>query len=83
MRCCQKPFYVAGRSRRIDACQYATVKACGMKIEIDGDPNGRDSGEEEIYSITSSAVARSVGGMARPSALAVLRLMISSNFVGS
>jgi hypothetical protein len=39
--------------------------------------------EENRYSITSSAVARSVGGMARPSALAVLRLMISSNFVGS
>ena len=39
--------------------------------------------KEDRYSITSSAVARSVGGMARPSVLAVLRLMISSNFVGS
>src|SRR5262249_45100671 len=33
-------------------------------------------------SITSSARASSVGGISRPSALAVLRLMASSNFVG-
>ena len=35
------------------------------------------------YWITSSAVASSVSGMVRPRALAVLRLMTSSNFVGS
>src|SRR3981189_2386950 len=34
------------------------------------------------YSITSSARASNVGGSSRPSALAVLRLMTSSNFVG-
>ena len=34
------------------------------------------------YSITSSARASSIGGMVRPSALAVLRLMTRSNFVG-
>jgi hypothetical protein len=34
------------------------------------------------YSITSSAILRSVGGTVTPSALAVFRLMISSNFVG-
>ena len=34
------------------------------------------------HSITSSASASSVGGMSRPSALAVLRLMTSSNLVG-
>ena len=34
------------------------------------------------HSITSSARASSVGGMVRPSALAVLRLMTSSNLVG-
>ena len=34
------------------------------------------------HSITSSARASSVGGTSMPSALAVLRLMISSNFVG-
>ena len=36
----------------------------------------------QTYSITSSARASSVGGMSRPSALAVLRLMTSSNLVG-
>ena len=35
-----------------------------------------------FHSITSSARASSVGGTARPSALAVLRLTTSSNFVG-
>ena len=34
------------------------------------------------YSITSSARASSEGGMVRPSALAVLRLTINSNFDG-
>jgi len=34
------------------------------------------------YSITSSARASSDGGIVSPSALAVLRLMTSSNFVG-
>ena len=34
------------------------------------------------HSITSSARASSVGGTSRPSALAVLRLMTSSNLVG-
>src|ERR1035437_5352473 len=34
------------------------------------------------YSITSSAIASSVFGTARPSALAVLRLMTHSNLVG-
>src|SRR5262249_37067626 len=36
-----------------------------------------------LHSITSSARARSVGGTARRSALAVLRLMTSSNLVGA
>ena len=35
------------------------------------------------HSITSSAVASSDGGTPSPSAFAVLRLMISSNLVGS
>src|SRR5215469_12029178 len=39
-------------------------------------------GKERGYSITSSAMAISVGGIWRPSAFAVLRLMISSNVVG-
>jgi len=36
----------------------------------------------ELYSITSSARASSDGGIVRPSALAVLMLMMSSNLVG-
>src|SRR5262249_41686771 len=36
-----------------------------------------------LHSITSSARASSVGGTSRPSALAVLRLITSSNFVGA
>jgi hypothetical protein len=37
-------------------------------------------GERHRYSITSSAVASSSGGMLRPNALAVLRLITNSNF---
>jgi hypothetical protein len=45
---------------------------------------GRPFGAKGIrYWITSSAVANSVSGMVRPSALAVLRLMASSNLVGA
>jgi hypothetical protein len=39
--------------------------------------------KDKPYSITSSARASSVGGTVRPSALAVLRLIISSYLVGS
>ena len=38
--------------------------------------------KKDRYSITSSARARSVGVTLRPSVLAVLRLMASSNLVG-
>jgi hypothetical protein len=37
---------------------------------------------QKVYSITSSAVASTVGETVRSSALAVLRLMTNSNFVG-
>ena len=36
----------------------------------------------QTYSITSSAIARSVGGIARSSNLAVCKLITNSNFVG-
>src|SRR5205809_5480199 len=39
-------------------------------------------GHPPHHSITSSASASTVGGISKPSALAVLRLMTSSNFVG-
>src|SRR5262249_53234625 len=46
-------------------------------------PFQRDaSGSWQADRITSSAWNSSVGGMVRPRALAVLRLMTSSNFVG-
>jgi len=54
--------------------------ACGMR-------GGRtaEKGDEPppFHSITSSARASSVGGMSRPSALAVWRLMTSSYVVGA
>ena len=37
----------------------------------------------DSYSMTSSATASGLGGMVRPSALAVLRLMTRSNLVGA
>jgi hypothetical protein len=40
------------------------------------------NGKSQRYSMTSSARPSSKGGTSRPSALAVLRLMTSSNFVG-
>jgi hypothetical protein len=40
------------------------------------------SGSQSIYSITSSAVKSNSGGISTPSALAVLRLIAISNFVG-
>src|ERR1700730_2508011 len=40
------------------------------------------NGSGQLYSITSSALASSDGGTVRPSALAVFRLMVKSNFVG-
>src|ERR1051326_2810247 len=46
-------------------------------------PDSCTAAKQHLYSTTSSARARSVGGMSRPSALAVLRLMTSSKVVGS
>src|SRR5262249_4023140 len=49
-------------------------------------PRGRTAHQRDelapFHSITSSAMASSLSGTWRPSALAVLRLMASSNFVG-
>src|SRR5262245_38365969 len=50
-------------------------------------PRGRRAAERQderaaLHSITSSARASSVGGILRLSALAVLRLMTSSNLIG-
>ena len=45
--------------------------------------DSRTAARQHLYSITSSASASNVGGILRPSAFAVLRLMINSNLVGS
>jgi hypothetical protein len=45
-------------------------------------PDSCTAANSTLYSITSSALACSVKGTVSPSALAVLRLMTSSNFVG-
>jgi len=47
----------------------------------EGCPRWANTGHR-AYSITSSARARSDGGMARPNTFAVFRLMTNSNFVG-
>jgi hypothetical protein len=59
----------------------------GLKSDIAACPKSattrlKHRSKEPRYSVTSSARASSVGGTVRPSALAVLRLMTSSNFVG-
>src|ERR1700751_1358713 len=55
-----------------EACRYFA----------DGPEPDSCSAARMAYSITSSARARSEGGTSRPSALAVLRLITSSNLVG-
>ena len=45
-------------------------------------PQSANSGHRVAYSITSSARASNVGGIARPMALAALRLITKSNLVG-
>ncbi len=44
--------------------------------------SGANNGSEQPYSITSSALAKSVVETVKPSAIAVLILMTSLNFVG-
>jgi hypothetical protein len=74
----------------------AVVRPCcapASRLSGPRQPRGTPSGETprhtrgaptpgHAYRITSSAWKRSVGGIVSPSASAVLRLMISSNFVG-
>src|SRR5205807_8441067 len=45
-------------------------------------PDSCTAAKSVVYSITSSASASSIGGIVRPSALAVLRLITSSYLVG-
>src|SRR5215204_7028956 len=57
------------------------------RLDLQAEYSGPSTAEERKqfsppHSITSSARARSVGGIVRPSALAVLKLMRNSNLVG-
>src|SRR5262245_3101965 len=61
--------------------QVRSTSNTGHKVEARRPPFSARSGCD--YSITSSARASSIGGTSRPSALAVLRLMTSSYFVGA
>src|SRR5262249_36194193 len=55
----------------------------GGKRPGEGDPSRQGDERPSVhYSITSSARASTEGGMVRPRALAVFRLMTSSNLVG-
>ena len=68
------------RQEHADA-PYRLLRPCDKR------PRSRRAAEQRDelappHSITSSARASSVGGTSRPRALAVLRLMASSNFVG-
>src|SRR5262249_31641115 len=65
-----------------------TAAAPGDRPDLVAEPEPVGSGQNRgrnlppNYSITSSARARSVGGMVIPSGSAVLRLITSSNLVG-
>src|SRR5258707_14107830 len=72
-------------SLRADVFRFAPES--GLKSDIAPCPKGANNGlmhrsKEHRHSITSSARASSDGGTVRPSALAVFRLITSSNLVG-
>src|SRR5262252_5910347 len=52
------------------------------RIKLEERRRTRDGRSKETYSITSSARRRNDSWIARPMAFAVLRLIVSSNFVG-
>ena len=53
----------------------------GLQSDIASCPKSPNSDIAPLHSITSSAIASTPGGIVRPSALAVLRLMTNSNLV--
>src|SRR5690348_15791936 len=64
------------------ATQHSLPSGCYSLLGPDLHRLDRASFAWRTHSITSSAVARSVSGTARPRALAVLILMANSNLVG-
>jgi len=60
-----------------------TPESCRDRRPIATAEKGQKLPSSLGYSITSSAMARSVGGTVRPKVLAVLRLITNSNLVGA
>ena len=81
-----KQFVIDGEAVVVDAGGVADFNALHSRSHDEavqpGSPLWAIS-DMTAYSITASARVRSVGGTVRPSALAVFRLITSSNFVGS
>jgi hypothetical protein len=80
------PGYPVGLRRTGGSCWCAEGNVGVLEVGADSARCTDVRGEEqrrlgEPYSITSSAVASSVGGTSMPSALAVCRLMTNSNLV--
>src|SRR4029079_11741561 len=71
---CALPIYAQPMSALGQKQTFSVQKACPLY------PRKRTW---PIYSMTSSARARTVGGTVRPSAFAVFRLITSSYFVGA
>ena len=76
-----------GDSRRSTHCSRSGLyKAAGYRIDLPAtaasSASAVNTSEALDYLITSSARCSNAGGIVNPSALAVFRLMTSSNFVG-
>ena len=75
---------VVGFGQRVkiadDRNSAARLRECGERPRRSGAAERRDEGAPP-HSITSSALASNIAGISTPSALAVLRLTIVSNFV--
>src|SRR5215470_13867320 len=72
--------YLTYSRRSAQEVQAHGGRAVALRI---GCPLSANSGHRQLHWMTSSARATSEGGTVRPSALAVLRLMTSSYFVGN
>ena len=78
-----------GVTSRGGAAQESEPVDLGLRLRIGGERRGEEAAGQRAdkrapvhYWITSSARASTDGGIVRPRALAVFRLMTSSNFVG-
>ena len=86
---CSSSFATAWRflkflARRLSRCTLAARASDSRNFEtlLDIGPDINPRAQILPHSITSSALASRDGGTVRPSALAVFRLMVNSNFVG-